>query len=144
MEEAEEELTEVKDRAEISATETAKQAVDAVAAEAKKEIDEVTDKANDIREAAHKLADKAIKAAQVSFAAAKNATLWARKLPKAEADKAIKLAKTSQGIAIALQNQARYVKRVAKLAGTVATHTIADANKATKIAEQAKVTADTA
>lgn len=104
----------------------------------KKEAETVIAKADLIKQEAWRLTKEAKDSSKTAIEAAHAAREAAESLPKDEAEKAIKYATHAQDMANGLQNQARYVKRVAKLAGVVAMHAIQASEEAQKETKKAR------
>jgi hypothetical protein len=127
-----EDLADVRDAAELDARQRAEEAVNKVKKGSLEDGAKVLAKADVIKEEARKLSQQAMDSSKVAMQAAQAARVAAESLPKDEAAKAIKYAKHAQDMSMGLQSQARYVKRVAKLAGVTAMHAVEAATEAQK------------
>lgn len=143
-EESQETLNEVKDTAEIAASESAKKAVENVVDQANRELDFAEKEANAIKEVAVNLTNRAVEAADMSVKAAKNASMTSAMMPQEQSAKAVAFAKKAQNVARALQSQARYVRRIAVLTSATADKTLAMATEAAKAVNVAKSVSDEA
>lgn len=143
-EKQQQELNDVKDAAELDARERAQHAVDEVKKGTKEDSRKVLLKADDFKKEAARLQKVAMDSSKAAMAAAAAAKKAAESLPQEEAAKAIEYAKHAQDMAKGLQAQARYVKRVSKLAGITAMHAVEAATEAQKYIKQANEIANKA